>query len=338
MKRLWIILLAGAAAVAAAIVVVWPSSRQSLVLYSAVDYGQPVAEAFTRETGIPVTVIPISTGPLLAKVSAEGTRPGWSLIWFDGDEAMAALDTAGLIAKDTTPELPWTAMGKSLVPADGAWTPTGISLAGVFSYRGSLATPPATWSDLLKPQFAGLVGMNNPTISGPMFPLLAGLLSDHGGWTAGQDFMLGLHHNGLHIYPRNDDTLAALEAGDIKVAVTQSSAAWFSARSDASMRVVIPEPAYVLPSTIATAASLSGANLKAAKEFIRFVMRPDIQQLRIEEGGGDGLFWPLTTDVTTRDPALPALDTLHLERVDPSYWGAKQPEISRWFSTAMVGE
>ena len=112
-------------------------SGTTLVLYSAVGYAPQVVRAFMKQTGIPVTLINMSTGALLARVSAEGHRAHWSLVWFDGDAAATALDQSGLLAHDTIPALPWTPLGQSLLPADGAYTPTGITLAGVFSVRKS---------------------------------------------------------------------------------------------------------------------------------------------------------------------------------------------------------
>ncbi len=90
-------------------------SGSTLVLYAAVGYAPQVVSAFMKQTGIPVTVINMSTGPLLARVSAEGHRASWSLVWFDGNAAATALDQSGLLAHNTTPALPWTPLGQVAV-------------------------------------------------------------------------------------------------------------------------------------------------------------------------------------------------------------------------------
>ena len=76
MKKLAIVGMILAAALGLSLWLLMPRSGQGLVLYSAVDYGPGVARAFTKRTGIPVKVVELSTGALLARVSAEGLEPG----------------------------------------------------------------------------------------------------------------------------------------------------------------------------------------------------------------------------------------------------------------------
>ncbi|MDA8095233.1 MAG: extracellular solute-binding protein [Betaproteobacteria bacterium] len=339
MKRLLPIGFVLLALVVAAGWALWPRGPQGLVLYSAVDYGDDVARAFTRATGIPVTVVDVSTGALLARVSAEGDRPKWTLAWFDGNEAAAGLDRAHLAALHTVPELPWTSLGRKLVPADGSYTPTGLTLAGAFTYRPStLATPPRRWSDLENPALRGAIGMNNPAISGPMFPMLAGMLSQAGGWPAGKSFVLGLKANGLRVYPKNANTLAALKAGDIKLAITQSSAAWNWAAQDANLRVVLPTPAFALPSVIMVAAGTPERLQTEAERFIRFAMAPATQRLRMADSEGDALYWPLTRNAPSPNKRLPSLHGIDVEVLPAAQWGAREASINSWFSRVVVGQ
>ncbi len=337
MKRLLVIACVLAVIVAGGLYVLWPRQSQGLVLYSAVDYGPAVAAAFKKQTGIEVTLVDVSTGALLAKVSAEGHRPAWSVLWFDGNLAAAALDRAGLLARHSVPDLNWNKTGRALIPTDGSYTPTGLTLAGAFTYHAALANPPAHWADLLSPALKGAVGMNNPAISGPMYPMLAGMLQQAGGWPKGQAYALALKANGLHVYTKNANTLAALKGGDIRLAVTQSSAAWYTAAQDPTLKVRIPDPAFALPSVICVAPGLSPAQRAAAEKFIRFAMSPAIQQLRQEKGEGDGSYWPLTDDV--RPPRnLPALSALSVTVLDPALWGPREDEVNAWFSKAVLAK
>ncbi|MDE2013012.1 MAG: extracellular solute-binding protein [Alphaproteobacteria bacterium] len=335
MRRILVIVAVLAVIVAGALYVLWPRQSQGLVLYSAVDYGPAVAAAFKQQTGIDVTLVDVSTGALLAKVSAEGHRPAWSLLWFDGDLAAAALDRAGLLAKHSVPDLPWNKTGRALIPADGAYTPTGLTLAGAFTYHATLAAPPAHWAALLSPALKGAVGMNNPAISGPMYPLLAGMLQQAGGWPKGQAYVLALKANGLHVYTKNANTLAALRGGDIGLAVTQSSAAWYTASQDPMLRVRIPDPAFALPSVICAAPGLSPQMRAAAEKFIRFAMSPAIQKLRQQKGEGDGNYWPLTKDVAA-PKILPPLGSLSVTVLDPALWGPREDEVNAWFSKTVL--
>ncbi|MBU6296979.1 MAG: extracellular solute-binding protein [Alphaproteobacteria bacterium] len=336
MKRFIVAVLGLGVLFGAGLYLLWPREQRGLVLYSAVDYGPAVATAFTKKTGIPVTLVDLSTGALLAKVSAEGQRPAWSLVWFDGDLAAAALDKAGLLATHTTPNLPWNDMGKQLIPADGSYTPTGLTLAGAFTYRKDTITdPPSHWSDLTNPSYRGAVGMNNPAISGPMYPLLAGVLHQAGGWPKGQSYVLALGANGLHVYTKNANTLAAVQQGEIKIAVTQSSAALYFAASHPAYGVAIPNPAFALPSVIAMSPNMSSEIRGEAEQFVRFAMSPDIQKLRMAKGEGDGKFWPVTKNIV-RPSGLPPLSSLTITVLDPKKWGPREEAVNAWFSKAVM--
>jgi iron(III) transport system substrate-binding protein len=305
-------------------------SGATLVLYSAVGYAPQVVSAFVKQTGIPVTIIDMSTGPLLARVSAEGRRAHWSLVWFDGDAAATALDESGLLAHGTIPALPWTMLGRSLLPADGAYTPTGITLAGVFSVRKSRAAQKLDWNSLRSPAEAGKFGLSNPQLSGPAYMLLANLLQLHGGWPQGQGVLRELQRNGMRLYPTNPSTELALQTNQINLAVTQSSAAYALARRNPEFSVVLPPQPAILPSVIAVAANLPAGQRAEAEAFIRFAMSPNVQSLRMASHASDAMFWPVTTDA--KAPAgLPALDHLPVTILNPAAWGAREAAIGAWF-------
>ena len=48
-----------------------------------------------------------------------------------------------------------------------------------------MPNPPSTWQQLLQPQYKGLVGMNDPSQSGPTFPFIAGMMNYLGGVSSG---------------------------------------------------------------------------------------------------------------------------------------------------------
>ncbi|OYW09027.1 MAG: iron ABC transporter substrate-binding protein [Acidiphilium sp. 37-67-22] len=167
----------GVAIIVIAAVLLWPASTAGLVLYAALDYAPAMGKAFTKKTGIPVRVIRLSTGALLARITAEGNHPDWDIGWFDGATAAVSLDQAGLLAHGLRPPVQLTATGRAMLPPDGAYVPTGFTLAGVFVMnKSSPLPPPTTWDDLAAPPYHGVVGMNDPAISGPTYPALAGML------------------------------------------------------------------------------------------------------------------------------------------------------------------
>ncbi len=331
MRRLVLAATLLAGVVAGAFWYLEPDDGGGLVLYSAEDYGAAAARAFTERTGVPVSTVSLSTGALLARVAAEGRRPRWDVAWFDGAESAAGLAAAGLTGR-LHAVIDWNRLGRRLVPADGDWLPTGTTLAGVFVVPAVSPYPaPRTWGALASWQ--GRIGMSNPAISGPAFPILAALLEAGGGWPAGKPFVRGLVGAGMRIYAKNANTLAALRAGEIDLALVQSSAGFAFARVHSGFRVVVPDPAVALPSVLVIPARLAPGKRAQVLRFARFVMSPLGQHLRMRMNEPDALYWPLTRNVARpRDvqglPPPPA----DLKFFDASVWGRRQGDMDRWFS------
>jgi iron(III) transport system substrate-binding protein len=334
-------LIAGAFAVIVAAIaafLLWPMPDRGLVLYSGLDYGPAVAAAFTKETGIQVRVVRLATGSLLARMVAQGNHADWDLAWFDGATAAAALDADKLLARNLPLPVGLTPVGQSMCSADGAYIPTGFTLAGVFiSDPVRLPMPPGIWSGLTAPAYKGQVGMNDPSISGPTYPMLAGMLDNAGGWPRGQGFVRALKANGLHMFDKNDATLSALQAQAISLAIVQSSAAVFYAAHHSGLRVTIPSPAYVLPNVMVEAAGLPAKRQAEAARFMAFVMRPDIQALRQTQGEADGDYWPITTNGPPPLPGLPDLAQARTVTLNPIMWGGLENGINAWFAKVMAG-
>ena len=123
------------------------------------------------------------------------------------------------------PTVDWNSLGQQAVPADKSYVPTGLTMAGTLVYDSKDVTdPPTTWQQLLEPKWNGKVGMNDPAVSGPTYPFVAGMMNYLGGVAQGEKFYEALNNNGLVINLTNGNTLAALEAGIIKLALVQSSA------------------------------------------------------------------------------------------------------------------
>ena len=58
-----------------------------------------------------------------------------------------------------------------------------------------------------------MVGMNDPSQSGPTYPFVAGMMQYLGGVAKGESYFSKLKANGLVINPTNGPTIQALTAG-----------------------------------------------------------------------------------------------------------------------------
>ncbi len=313
------------------------SSPQVLVFYSAQGYDQAEATAFQKATGIKVELSDMSTGPLLAKVAAEKQNPQWDVIWFDGNGPMSSLAQSGQLLTGYSPAnlSHYNALGRSLLPGSHAYFPTGVTAAGAIVYNTKLVSAsqaPKTWSDLLKPEFKNAVGMNNPAVSGPTYPLIAGLFQQMG-VSKGQQFFTNLHNNGLKIYDTNGVTLQALLDGSIKAAMFQDSAELGAQLAKDPVKVVYPPSGVTtLPSDIAINAK--APDMKAAKEFVNFVLSRTGQKTMqdIQAAGSDSLFQPVTNEVQP----LVSRSGVKWHVVNPVWAGAHETTWTTWFENNVV--
>jgi iron(III) transport system substrate-binding protein len=332
-SRFWVFVLPMVALLLVSTLVLARRSNRGLILYSAMSYSQPVADEFTRATGVPITVVELTTGNLLARVAAEARHPSWDIAWFDGDMAAAGLDDAHLLAKGITPALHWTTQGRELLPRDGSYVPTGFTLAGVFVSLGSIPDMPHRWQDLLTVR--GCVGMNNPSISGPSYPILVAILNESGGWPAGKRFIDKLKARCFETFTANNDTLAALRSGAIRVAIVQSSAAWSLRARDNRLVVSVPRPAYVLPSVIVEPRTASSQTRATVRRFIAFAMSDRIQHLRMLQGGSDGVYRSTVAMTGAGSPRIARSDG-PLKTTDAFEWGKIEGEVNAWFAASVT--
>jgi iron(III) transport system substrate-binding protein len=314
-----------------------------LVVYSAQGYDSVVTKAFQAATGIPVKLDDDSTGPLLTKVAAERNNPQWGLLWVDGATAFAALDQQGQLL-DYSSSTALTAVGQSLVPSDHSYVPISTTVMAALIYNAAKAPAvPTSYQDLLQSRYKGLVGMNDPSQSGPTFPFIAGLMNQMGGQTsgvsAGETYLTKLKANGLHVFPTNGDTLHALETGQIVYGLIQSSAATGevlkapkSANFDA--KVVYLPSSTLLPAAIGIDKGAPAAEQAEAKKFIEYVLSPAGQAImQTGDPSGDSLYWPIVPGVSAL-PALPSFPATY-QTIDPYFWGPLEGQVNAWFDSSI---
>lgn len=316
------------------------AKKVPLVIYAAEGYDAAEGKAFQKATGIPTTVDDNSTGPLTVKIEAEGKNPHWDLFWVDGATVFAGLDQQHLLLKGWEPSAisNYNAVGKSLIPADKSYIPTGVTMAAALVYNTKLVKhPPTAWSQLTEPQWKGAVGMNDPAVSGPTYPYVAGLMQQLGGLSQGEAFFKKLKANGLHVYQTNTNTLQALETGTIKVATVQSSAGIGAALSNKELKVEYLKKETTLPSVLGISAYVSKQAQAEAKQFVQFVLSPAGQKvMQSGDPTGDSLFFPLVNG----EKPLPAVGTplaqIPTQTLNPYVWGGRENQLNTWFTDNIV--
>lgn len=308
---------------------------QQLVLYSAQGYDSAMAKAFQAKTGIKVKLVDDSTGNIVAKAEAEKSNPHWDVIWFDGPSTMQSLDNQGMLLQNWTPSdmSNYTSLGKKLVPSDDAYFPGGITAAVAMAYNTKLVKPsqaPKDYQDLLKSQYKGAFGMNNPSISGPAFPFVAGIMQQKG-LQQGEQFFTDLKKNGMHIYPTNGNTLKALLAGQIKVAMIQDSALISAKLKGDPINIVYPSSgAFTLPDVMGI--DKNAPDMAAAKQFVEFVLSQQGQKVMVnpKNGGGDSYYNPVIKGISPNSARQQS--GINWVAVNPVKAAQDENQVKKWFN------
>ena len=309
------------------------ASNTPLELLSSEGYDSAMCTAFQKATGITCQLTDNSTGPTLATIEATRNNPHWGVAWTDGSAPYAALDQQGMLLKGFEPTTgTLTSLGKKLVPADKSYIPTGLTVAGAFIYNAKKTpNPPRTWQDLLLPKWKGKIGMNNPSIDGPSYPILANLFNYLGGVKQGEAFMMKLKANGFVV--SQNSISDELLAGKVAVAISQNTSGLGRAFTNPNIKVIYPNPSGALPSTIAIDGKASPAEIAVAKRFADFVYSPAGQKVMLSgDPQGDSQFFPIIKGSVARSN-VPAVASVPFGYPDPYVWGPRESAINSWFNS-----
>jgi iron(III) transport system substrate-binding protein len=316
-----------------------PAADKEIVIYSATGFDKPVADAFQKKTGITVKLVQDSTGPLLARLQAENSNPQWDVIWADGASSMQGLDNQGMLLKDYIPAnaSSYTDLGKKLVPSDNSYHPVSVTAAGAIGYNTQLVKDsevPKDWSDLLNPQYKGAFAMNNPSISGPTYTTVLGLMNLQGGIPQGEDFFTKFKANGLTVFDSNGPTLTNLIKGTVKFAIAQDSAI-IAKMKDKSNPIKIVYPASGV-STLSNnlAIDAKAPHLNAAKQFVDFVLTVEAQKIAQAADTGDAAFESIIQGAPSAAGLRP--DGIKWNTIDPNDGAQHENEVKTWFTQNIV--
>ena len=148
-------------------------------------------EAFEKETGIHVEWVRLTTGEAVARIEAEKANPQVS-IWVGG------VGTLHIDAKDKGLTAPYRSRAAETIPAkyrdpDGSWI--GLYIGPIsFATNTKRAQElglkaPASWADLLLPEYEKKVRMANPSTSGTAYNVVTTLIRVAGDEGKAFDFM-----------------------------------------------------------------------------------------------------------------------------------------------------
>jgi iron(III) transport system substrate-binding protein len=154
------------------------------------EWCQGMKQEFEEKFGITVNYVRMSSGESLARIRAEKDNPQFDIWWGGPIDSFVAAKGEGLLEAYDSPNY-----GNLLDPAkykdpDNHYVGIYVGSLGFCTNTDWLAEnpgvePPASWDDLLKPEFKGQVLVAHPSTSGTSYTALATILQIKGedaGW------------------------------------------------------------------------------------------------------------------------------------------------------------
>lgn len=286
MNKLIAIGLAALVVVILALLVLRPGGGDGggeVVVYTSVDdvFARPVAQAFQRETGIAVRLVPDteetkSTG-LLNRLIAEKNRPQADVFW-SGDPVRAEiLKKEGVTAPYTSPEA--AGLPPEYSDPHGFWTGFSARARVLIYNRNAVAEAdtPHSVMDLVDPRFEGRACLANPlfgTTSMHAAALFAAL-----GEEEAKGFFEDFLKNGGRLASSNGDVRRLVAEGICAIGVTDTDDAHVAQMEGKPIGIVYPDADGMGTLIIPNAAVLiAGApNEASGKRFIDYLLKPETE-------------------------------------------------------------
>lgn len=307
-----------------------PQQTEPLLVYLN-DFDAVIGDLFKEATGYEVEVVSGNGAETMSRIEAEKSNPQWDVVWIDSMYDIYNLSQDGSLLTDWEPEnaASLTEFSSALVPENKCFYPTGTHAAGVLVYRNDVydeTTAPKTIDDLADPRFAGQVGMADPGVAAPAYPLAAGIM-DLKGMEGGQEYFTTLFEQGLKVYPKNPQVVQALASGEISVALLQESNAYEMVKSGEPITIVWPETG-APGSTRVAAISASTDQMEIARMFVNFLLDKETQQALVNTGD-EGYFEPSVEGVTQKEER--GADA-KLMVADVVFGAENEADIKAWFA------
>ncbi|MDL2235384.1 ABC transporter substrate-binding protein [Christensenellaceae bacterium OttesenSCG-928-L17] len=242
--------------------------------------------AFEADTGIKVNVVRLSAGEMLTRIEAENANPLVSVMHGGPSDTYVSAVGKGLLAQyqpEGVADAP-----EAYRDATGYWSPIYMGAIAFacntdwFAEKG--VDYPASWADLLKPEFKGEISMAHPTTSGTAYTVLATIMQLYGeDRDAAWNYMKELNKN-IRQYTKSGGAAPQQAAlGEAAIAITFSHDALVYANQGYPVKLTFPsEGTGYEVGAVAILANGIPEEAENAKIFVEWCMSARAQEVYIE--------------------------------------------------------
>ncbi|WP_220096757.1 extracellular solute-binding protein [Mycolicibacterium sarraceniae] len=290
-----------------------PTAGGELTLYSAQheQTTKALVEAFTKDSGIKVKVVPLDEGAAVAKIEQEGDKSPADLVYTENSPWLAQLDSKGLLGKVDDGTLGLVPKGDSA--ASGNWVAVSARVTGVTYNPDKVPADqlPHSVLDLAGPQWKDKIELA-PTET-DFWPVVSSVLHAKGkdatlAWLNGLKANAGANA----AVPSNENLAADINQGNAALGVLNSYY-FYRLKTEVGASSVKSQFAYFAPHDPGYVKDISGAavlksskNQAAAQKFLAFLTGKSGQTIIATS---DSFEYPLAVGVAANSQ-LPPMDTL----------------------------
>lgn len=265
-----------------------PAAGTTLTVYSAGGLGAWYTTQFgkfTADTGIKVNVVEGGSGELVSRVEAERSDPKADLIVVLPPFIQKAAKSGLLQPSDVDT----TGITSQLVGPAAIYVPI-VDNALSFIANPAAAPQPATWEDLLKPEFKGKLQYSTPGQAGDGTAVLL-LLQHLMGRSAALDYLTRLQANNVGPAASTSALQPKVNSGDLLVANGDVQMNLASIKHDGSaFSIFFPAMPDRTRTTIAipyvAGVTADSRHAEEAKRLLTFLVSADVQKTVYDEAFG----------------------------------------------------
>lgn len=256
--------------------------QEKLTFYAGLqeDHAAMIAQKFQEETGIQTEFVRLSSGETLARLKAEKDNMTAS-VWYGGPvDGIIAANEEGLIEPYISAEA--SNIKPEFKDPNGVWTGIYVGYLGFVGNEKILKEKglemPKSWADLLKPEYKGEIVVAHPGSSGTAYTMLATLVQMMGE-EKGLEYLKQLNGQ-IRQYTKSGTAPGRMTGmGEATVGITFLHDG-IKYKKEGYSDLIFASPEEGTGYEIGGVALLKNApNSEAAKKFIDWVLKADIQNL-----------------------------------------------------------
>ncbi len=305
-----------------------------VVIYASVDEGNAklILDAFTADTGITASFVHLSSGPALARITAEANNP-------QADVWLGAPSETHVIAKEKGLTIPYKSAAYNALPAqfkdpDGYWRSfymNPMAFAINTKALAKIGAPmPKSWMDLLNPVYKGQIQMPTPQSSGTAYNIVSSLVTIWGEKKA-FDYMKKLNPNVQTYTSSGTAPSKGVAVGQCAIGIQFTPAFFKFIDEGYPLKVVFPSEGVGFEAPAVSI--IKGAkNLEAAKILVDWLVSKKGQDVLSEK---KTFFYPVNPEASL-GKGMPEFSKLKTIAIDVEWAGQNKARlVNKWVNEVL---